>query len=106
MLKSSENFVNCKEICYRSVKFHIYSPLGDTKSVGNIRIRYKVKFCKDYLRTLQGTLKNFALSYILLPVNTCSYETSFTASQISIIHVFQIAWICQSEMGFLFLYEF
>lgn len=40
MLNGSANFLDSKEICYKSVKFHHYSPLRDSESVCYIHIRY------------------------------------------------------------------
>lgn len=78
MLNSSENFFNCKEICYKSVKFHHYSSLWNSKSVRYIRKFVKtLKFCKDNLKNFPGTQKNFAISDMSL--YPCSYYTSFTA---------------------------
>lgn len=63
MLNSSENFFNCKEICYKSVKFHHYSSLWNSKSVRYIRKFVKtLKFCKDNLKIFPGTQKK--LRYI------------------------------------------
>lgn len=51
------------------VKFCHYLPLGDTKSVRYIRILVsefviRVTICKEFLRILPGTHKNFVLSEI------------------------------------------
>lgn len=59
----------CKEFCDKSVKFCHYLPLGDTKSVRYIRklvseFVIRVTICKEFLRILPGTHKNFVLSEI------------------------------------------
>lgn len=67
-----KTFLNCEEICYKSVKFLHYSPIQDSESVRYIckfilsKFIMTVIFCKDLLRILPETKKKITISEISL----------------------------------------